>query len=223
MSKLVIFGLGNMADQAYFYFSNDSDHEVVAFTADAEFVDREERFGRPVVAFEDVAGRYPPDDFRMFVAIGYQNLNRLRASKYFAAKEMGYELATYVSSRAGNFGDVEIGDNCFILDNSTIQPCSRIGSNVSIWSNNLIGHHSVIEDHCYIAGQVAVAGNTTIGEYSFIGVNASIGHEITIGRESLIGAGAVVTRSVEPGSVHIVPDTPKYRLDSAAFLRLTRL
>ena len=44
MSKLVIFGLGNMADQAYFYFSNDSDHEVVAFTADAEFVDRMLRF-----------------------------------------------------------------------------------------------------------------------------------------------------------------------------------
>ena len=59
----------------------------------------------------------------MFVAVGYQDLNKFRARKYEEAKAKGYELISYVSSRASNFGGVEIGDNCFVLEFAAIQPC----------------------------------------------------------------------------------------------------
>lgn len=223
MSKIVIFGEGKYAEEAYFYFTSDSPHDIVAFTADKHFIKKTELFGLPVFPFETIQDKYPPDAFKMFVALGYQNLNKLRASKYDEAKEKGYKLVSYVSSLAGNFGNVEVGDNCFVMENTAIQPCSKIGNNVTIWSNNLIGHHSTIEDHCYIAGQVVVAGSTTIGQYCFLGVGAIIGHEITIGRESIIGAGAIITKSAEPNSVFIAQETPKYRLDSMSFLKLTHL
>jgi len=223
MSKVVIFGAGKIADEAYFYLSNDSEHEVVAFTVDAAFMADREKFGLPLVPFEEVAVHYPPADYKMFVAVGYQELNKFRARKYEECKARGYELISYVSSRAANVGEVEIGDNCFVLEFAVIQPCSRIGNNVFIWSGNHIGHHASIGDHCYIAGHVVVSGNTKVEPYCFIGVSATLGHEITIGRESLIGAGCVITKNVEPGSVYITPDTPKYRLDSATFLRLTKM
>ncbi len=223
MNKIVVFGEGKIADEAYFYLSNDSPHEVVAFTADADFITKKELFGLPIIPFERVEDVYAPDEYRMFVALGYQNLNKLRASKYYEAKDKGYELISYVSSRASNFGNVEIGDNCFILENAVIQPCSKIGNNVFIWSGNHIGHHATVEDHCYISGQVIISGNTTIEPYCFIGVNATIGHEITIGRESLIGAGTLVTKNADPKSVYITQDTPKYRLDSPSFLKMTKL
>ena len=223
MSKVVIFGAGKIADEAYFYLSNDSEHEVVAFTVDASFISESEKFGLPVVPFEEIEDRYPPAVFRMFVAVGYQDLNKFRARKYEECKARGYELISYVSSRAANIGDVEIGDNCFVLEFAVIQPCSRIGNNVFIWSGNHIGHHASIGDHCYIAGHVVVSGNTKVEPYCFIGVSATLGHEITIGRESLIGAGSVITKNVEPRSVYITSDTPKYRLDSATFLRLTKM
>lgn len=222
MSKIVIFGEGKYAEEAYFYFTNDSPHDIVAFTADEKFIRKTELFGLPVSPFETIQDKYPPSAFEIFVALGYQDLNKLRASKYNEAKGKGYTLASYISSLAGNFGNVEVGDNCFIMENTAIQPCSKIGNNVTIWSNNLIGHHSTIEDHCYIAGQVVVAGSTTIGQYCFLGVGAVIGHEITIGRESIIGAGSIITKSVEPYSVFIAQETPKYRLDSMSFLKLTK-
>src|SRR5207244_7330233 len=106
--------------------------------------------------------------------------------KYGAAKAKGYELISYVSSRASNFGKVEIGDSCFILENTVIQPCSKVGSNVFLWSGNHVGHHASVGDHCYIAGQVVISGSTKIEPYCFIGVNATIGHEITIGESSFI-------------------------------------
>jgi sugar O-acyltransferase (sialic acid O-acetyltransferase NeuD family) len=223
MSKVVIFGAGKIADEAYFYLTKDSPHEIVAFTVDGAHLSQKEKLRLPVVPFEEVQARYPPDDFRMFVAVGYQDLNRFRAQKYDEAKAMGYGLVSYVSSRASNFGEVEIGDNCFVLEYAVIQPCSKIGNDVFIWSGNHIGHHASVGDHCYIAGNVVVSGNTKIEPYCFIGVSATLGHEITVGRESLIGAGSLITKDVAPGSVYITPDTQKYRLDSSTFLRLTKM
>jgi sugar O-acyltransferase (sialic acid O-acetyltransferase NeuD family) len=223
VSNIVIFGAGKIADEAYFYLTNDSPHEVVAFAVDREHLSGDEKLGLPVIAFEDVERHYPPNEYKMFIAVGYQDLNKFRARKYEEAKSMGYELISYVSSRAANVGAVEIGDNCLVLEFVTIQPCSRIGNNVFLWSGNHVGHHARVEDHCYIAGNVVISGNTTIQPYCFVGVSATLGHEITIGRESLIGAGSLITKNVEPGSVYITPDTEKYRLDSARFLRLTKM
>lgn len=223
MSRIVIFGAGKIADQAYFYLTNDSPHEIVAFTVDREYLREAEKLGLPVVPFEEVQNVYPPDDFQMFVAVGYQDLNRFRAKKYEEAKAKGYELISYVSSRAANFGGVEVGDNCFVLEFAVLQPCSKIGNDVFIWSSNHIGHHATIGEHCYIAGNVVISGNTRIEPYCFIGVSATLGHEITVGKESFIGAGSLVTKNVEPGSVYVTPDTPKYRLESSAFLRLTKM
>ncbi len=223
MSKIVMFGAGKIADEAYYYLANDSPHEVVAFTVDEAHLTRRELFGRPVLPFEELTGKYPPGDYKMFVAVGYQNLNKFRAQKYDECKAKGYELISYVCSRASNFANAEIGDNCFILENAVIQPCSKLGNNVFLWSGNHVGHHATVMDHCYIAGQVIISGSSVIEPYCFIGVNATIGHEITIGRESFIGAGTLVTKNVEPKSVYIAPDTPRYRLDSESFLRLTKM
>jgi len=223
MSKVIVFGEGKIAEEAYHYFTNDSPHEIVAFTADADYISRQELFGLPVVPFEEIGGKYPPGDFAMFVALGYQELNKLRARKYDEAKGKGYTLVSYVNSRACNFGRVDMGDNCLILENTVIQPCSRIGSNVFIWSGNHIGHHATVGDHCYIAGQVVISGSTHIGSHCFIGVNATIGHEVSIGDESFIGANCLVTKSAKTASVFIAPETPRFRLDSASFLQLTKM
>ena len=223
MAKVVIFGDGKFADEAFFYLTNDSPHEIVAFTVDANFLNTSQKFDRPVIPFEDVENLYPPGDFKMFIAVGYQDLNRFRARKYAEIKSKGYELISYVNSRASNFGQVAIEDSCMILENTVIQPCAKIGKNVILWSGNHVGHHASIGDHCFVAGHVVVSGSTRIEPYCFIGVNATIGHEVTIGRESFIGAGTLVTKDVEPGSVYITQDTPKYRLDSDSFLRLTKM
>jgi sugar O-acyltransferase (sialic acid O-acetyltransferase NeuD family) len=223
MSKIVVFGAGKIADEAYYYLTNDSPHEVVAFTVDEAHLSKRELFGLPVVPFEEVTTRFPPGDFKMFVAVGYQDLNKFRAQKYQECKSKGYELISYVCSKASNYGNTEIGDNCFVLENAVIQPCAKIGSNVFLWSGNHVGHHATVMDHCYVAGHVIISGSTVIEPYCFLGVNATIGHEIRIGTESFIGAGALITKDVQPRSVYIAPPTPRYRLDSQTFLRLTKM
>jgi acetyltransferase-like isoleucine patch superfamily enzyme len=96
-----------------------------------------------------------------------------------------------------------VGDNCFILEDNTIQPFVKIGNNVTLWSGNHIGHDSIIEDHCFLASHIVVSGNVRIGPYCFIGVNATLRNSITIAPKTLIGAGAVIMEDTIENGVYV--------------------
>jgi len=203
MDKLIIFGTGDIARLAHYYFSCDSEYEVVAFTVDKEYMTGDVFLGLPVVDFEEIVDCCPPTTHKMFIALSYAKMNKIRAQKYYKAKEMGYQLATYVSSRCTFLSDKPVGDNCFILEDNTIQPFVEIGNNVTLWSGNHIGHDSVIEDHCFIAPCVVISGHVHIHKYCFIGVNATLRNSITIAPETLIGAGAIIMKDTVEKGVYI--------------------
>ena len=201
MRDIVVFGVGEIAALADFYFTHDSLYQVHAFTVDAAFVTAPTFLDRPVVPFEEVAALYPPDRFDLFVAVSYAKLNAVRAAKAAAARAMGYRLASYVSSKATTFADLSHGDNCFILENNVIQPFARIGANVTLWSGNHIGHHSVIDDDVFLASHVVVSGGVRIGQSSFVGVNVTLRDHVMIGARCVIGAGALVLADLAEASV----------------------
>ena len=192
MRDIVIFGTGQIAELAAFYFAHDSEHEVAAFCVDGAYLKETSFDGRPVVAFEEVAAAFPPDRFGFFVAVSYAKLNALRAERVAAARAAGYRLVSYLSSRATVFPGFEPGENCFILEDNTIQPFARVGENVTLWSGNHIGHHSVIEDDVFIASHVVVSGGVRIGRGSFVGVNVTIRDHVVVGERCVLGAGALV-------------------------------
>jgi len=205
MAKLIIFGAGDIARLAHYYFTRDSEHEVVAFTVDEQYKQGDAFLDLPVVAFETIAQHYPPSECKMFVALSYAKMNKIREEKYGAAKAAGYELVSYVSSRCSFLTDHPIGDNCFILEDNTVQPFVKIGNNVTLWSGNHIGHDAVIEDHCFLASHIVVSGYVRIGNNCFIGVNATLRNSITIAPETLIGAGAAIMKDTVPKGVYLAP------------------
>lgn len=218
--RLIIFGSGDIAELAHYYFTNDSQYDVVAFTVDRDFLTQEQFCGLPVIAFDELAERYPAQDHEVFVALSYSALNALRREKYLAAKAMGYRLATYVSSRATILNDSRIGENCFILEDNTVQPFVTVGNNVTLWSGNHIGHHSVIEDHTFIASHVVISGGCRISESCFIGVNATIRDHVNIGAQSVIGAGSLVLADAEPKGVYIGSATERSPVPSTRLRKI---
>ena len=212
---LIIFGTGDIAQLAYSYFTNDSEYDVAAFTVDGDYLTDSEFCGLPVIPFEEISESYSPDQYDMFVALSYSKLNALRCDKYIAAKEKGYFLTSYISSNATILNDGNIGENCFILEDNTIQPFVTIGDNVTLWSGNHIGHHSTIEDHVFIASHVVVSGNCKIEESCFIGVNATLRDGIAIGSQCVLGAGTLILSDCEPQGVYIGKATERSRVPSA--------
>lgn len=212
---LVIFGTGDIAQLAHFYFSTDSKYDVAAFAVDAAYLTEDDFCGLPVTSFEEITNFYAPDQYDLFIALSYSKLNAVRKEKYLAAKSLGYQIASYVSSRATVLNDGRIGENCFILEDNTIQPFVRIGNNVTLWSGNHIGHHSVVHDHCFIASHVVVSGGVEIGEQCFIGVNATLRDHIKIGEKCVIGAGTLLLSDADPESVYIGQATERAKVPSS--------
>jgi sugar O-acyltransferase (sialic acid O-acetyltransferase NeuD family) len=214
LAKVIIFGTGQTASVLCYYLTHDSPHEVVAFTVDGPHIGARALHDLPVVAFKDLETVYPPDDYDMMVAIGYSRINHLRAEKCDEAKRKGYRLLSYISSRASTWGDLIVGDNCVLMENTAIQPFVRIGDDVTIGPGTYVGHHSVIGDHCYLASQVDVSGDVTIESYCFLGANATIRDGITIAQESVIGANVAMMRSTGEREVYATPRPARLALPS---------
>jgi len=194
---LVLFGGDpELIEITRFYFESEQGRRVHALTKDAAFISEDSAFGLPVIAFETIEKECPPSDFDLFVALSYGKVNKTRRIKCDEARAKGYTLPSYVSPKATTFSTLVHGDNCFILEDNTIQPFARIGKGVTLWSGNHIGHHAVIHDYCFISSHVVISGCVEVGEQTFIGVNSTVNDSVRIGQECVIGSGCIVAKDV---------------------------
>jgi sugar O-acyltransferase (sialic acid O-acetyltransferase NeuD family) len=202
MANVIIFGLQDYAELAHYYLENDSPHHVEAFCVNRAYVPEDRVYkGIPVIAFEDVNDTHPPQDFSFFAPMSPKHMNRDRERIFADIKAKGYGMISYVSSKATMFGN-EIGENCFILEDNTLQPFTKVGDNVVLWSGNHIGHHGRIHDHVTVTSHVVMSGHCEIGAYSFLGVNATLRDGISIGEGTFVAMAAAVMKSTEPWSVY---------------------
>jgi len=205
MKNVIIFGTGEYAELAHYYFENDPlcNFNVIGFVADDDFVESDSSLFRnlPLVKLSKVLDVFPPNKVSAHVALSYSKLNIIREEKYDLMKSLGYELVSYICSKdTCTWPDLTIGDNCFILEKNNIQPTVKIGNNVMIWSSNHLGHNSTIKDHCYLASGITVSGHVVLGKRSFVGVNSAFKDFLNIGSDCFITMGANVTRDIPTNS-----------------------
>lgn len=200
--KLVIIGAGETANLAHEYFTYDSDYEVVAFAVHSSYKKENEFKNLPLVEFEKISALYPKDEFFVFVALASEKLNYNRTKVYKEVKDLGYKCASYISSKAFVWHNVKIGENCFILENNTLQPFANIGDNVTLWSGNHIGHQSKIKDNVFISSHVVISGFCEVGENTFMGVNSCVADSVTIAKDNFIALGSVINKNTEENKIY---------------------
>jgi sugar O-acyltransferase (sialic acid O-acetyltransferase NeuD family) len=220
--RIVMFGTGTGAETARRYFERDTSHEIVGHIVDREFLAAASFNGRPVAAVDQAVEIFPPDDVLAFVPLGSTRMNMLRAEKYLLLKSLGYRFVSYVHASNPSKGRCEIGENCFVLENQSINFDAAIGNNVVIWSGCQIGDRSRIEDHAFLAAHVVLNGDVGIGEYAYLGSNCNISNGVRVGRQSFIGANALITKDTKERAVHVVEPTPEAGIDSLRFIRLLK-
>jgi len=212
--KLVIFGTGDIAQIANYYFDIDSDYEVCAFTADRTYCQNTSFENKPLLPFEEINSHFPSGTYEMFIALSYTKLNRVRESKFKEAISKGYRMASYISSKCTYLSQNKPGLNSFIFENNTIQPYVQIEDNVTLWSGNHVGHHSIIRSHNFISSHVVISGHCEIKSNCFLGVNATITNNVCIAEENIIGAGAVITKNTGPKEVYVPAKSVKLEKSS---------
>lgn len=202
MKLLVIYGLGDFAKMMRYYFSKDSNYEVIAFCADKLFIKEDKFDGLPLVAFEDIQDLYPSSDFLMFVAVGYSKM-RARKVMFERALDKNYQFVNYVSSRADIDSSAIIGLNNVFLQGVQVEPFCKIGDNNIIWSSVNICHDSIVGNHCFLASQSLLGGFSVVGDNSFIGFNATVIQQITLAEETLVGTKSLILKNTAAYSKNV--------------------
>jgi len=219
MKKLVIFGAGSFAEVVRYYFESDSGLQAIAHTVDGDHL-REQTFqGLPVVPFEDLEKAFPPESHLLFLAIGSQRVNQVRAAKYEAVRQLGYSFASYLSSRACIMPNVVHGPNTIVVEGSLLGPFVRLGANVFILGSR-IHHHVQIGDHCTLA-EATLAGGVTVGTHTFFGLNACVKERLSVGSHNVIGPGAIIGQSTKDYEVYRPAATKPSSISSKRLAQLS--
>lgn len=196
MSKIIIFGTKDTAELANYYIQQQGIHEVACFTVNSNYIEKDTFCNKPVISFEEIQDKFSPKEFKFFAPMTGVKMNNVRTKIYNEGKNKGYEFISYISPKCTNFSS-NIGENCFILEDNTIQPFVKIGNNVVLWSGNHIGHHSTIRDNVFFTSHVVLSGHCDVGENSWLGVNATVRDQTKIGKYSLIAMGSLITKNTE--------------------------
>lgn len=214
MKKVIIFGTEQLAQLAHYYLTETTnEYDIVAFSVHKEYKKNDTAFNKPLVDFETIETIYPPNDYFLFAPMTGKGLNKIREKVFNEGKQKGYTFISYISKYA-TLLTKDIGENCFILEDNTIQPFVKIGNNCILWSGNHIGHHSTIKDHVFITSHVVISGNCVIENYCWFGVNSTIRNNLLIKEGSLISMGACLTKNTEEYTVYVgVPAKPCGRSD----------
>ena len=208
MKKLIIFGNGIMAKIAHFYFSKDSEFEVVAFTVNKEFNTFDNISSIEIVNFEEIQELYPPGSVKFFIAIGPSKMNYNREHIYKKVKKMGYKFASYISSNSKCHS--EIGENCFVGDQVIIHPFVEVGNNNVFWDNTLLSHNSIVGDHCYFSPNSNLGAFSEVENNSIIGTGAVIKTNVKIMSKTLVGATSYVSENTLEKGVYGEKTTQLY-------------
>lgn len=221
--KTIIYGNGAMARLLYSYARHSM--QIVGFTVDDNCIDNaaQEFLGLPLLPFSQVEQHFPPDGHAMLVAVGFLEMNALRARKHEEAEKKGYRFASFVHDSVIRHDDVVIEDGCIVLDHVSIHPGCRIGRGTFISSNVNLGHDCRIGAFGWINAGISIAGGCSIGEACFFGVNASAAHGLRIGARNFIAANTLINKDTLDDQVFLSEAGQLFRLKSRAFLKFAGL
>ena len=211
--QIYIFGYGSTSHQIL-YVLNKQGLNVTGYIVDDTFQIKKENSVQDNVFttqrfFECLPTSH--SNISMHVAIGYAQLNQIRANKVEYFKNMNFILLNIIDQNVSIKSVINPNTNCLILSGTSIDVNCVIGSNVAIKSNVTISHDNIIGDNVFIANGVTTGGHVSIGKNSFVGLGSVVNDHIAIAENCFIGSGCVVNKDTESGYIYVGNPARKLR------------
>ena len=205
MKKAIIFGTGVFPETLYYYLRQQYIYiyiYIYGFTVENGFRSSDTYLDLPLVDFENVEKKFPPDEYGIYICLGYTNMNSERERIFKMAKEKGYEILSFIHpSAVCNAKSMGIGN--IIFENAVIGPFCEIGDGNIFKAGANIAHHSSVGNFNFFAVNCSVAGKVTIKNKCFLGNNCTVKNDITIADKTLVGAGCYISKDTEPYEVYV--------------------
>jgi sugar O-acyltransferase (sialic acid O-acetyltransferase NeuD family) len=203
MNDIVIFGDTSFAAIVAEYINSEKENRVVAFTLDAEYINDRKTFeGVPLVAFEHINEKYPPENYKLLIAVSAgSKAKHLNSKKFDEAKSKGYQFFTFIHSTSFIADTAKLGENVLIFPHVIVEPRAIINNGVIVRSAAYVSHETEIGAFSYLAPRATFSGKIKTGSHCFFGTNSTIRDGLTIGDDVIIGAGATALKNLDNQTV----------------------
>lgn len=218
-NKVILAGNAITAGLLYSYLRVDNRYEVLGLTVDDEFLSQGVVSGLKAVGLSRIKESFPSESCRVIMAVGYNDLNRVRESLFMRLKGMGYEIESYVHPDARVYTAIPLGEGCIILPAAVIEPHASVGANSMIWCNVTLAHNSIVAENCWIAAGTVVSGQAKVLRNSFVGVNATIVNDVTVEAYNIVGASALISKCTKPHAVNLARSAEPFRYSSEDYVK----
>lgn len=196
----IIYGITDLAEKLY-YMLRQSRIKVDAFTVNQKYMVQDKKEGIPVIPYEKLVVNAAGCE--VYIAIGYNQMNRGRERIYEEVKKRGFKVASFIHPSA-IVSTAQIGEGTLIFEDVVIGPYAYLGLCNICYPKSLIAHHAQIGDFNFFAISSSVAGNVMMGNRCFLGNSSFTKDGIEIADETLLGAGAYASENTGRGDC-IVP------------------
>lgn len=205
MKPIIVYGNTSLCKMIYHEATEMEHFSIAGFSVEkAYLLGRESLLSLPLLAFETIEELYPPSNYDMLVAFtGYKNRGREREDKYIQAKQKGFTLRNFLSSKSDIMPDITWGDNNIVLGLSHMGVSGIIGCNNLIRQQVYLGHDFKMGSHNQVTAGCTIGGECEIKDYCYLGLGSTIISGIELAEGTLVGAGSTVIKSTVPYSKNV--------------------
>lgn len=200
MVNVIIFGTGKLGQMVYYLLRDQSEYQVVCFTADQQYCKDDTFLSLPLVPFEVIEEKYPPTNNKMLTVIGGLSDVKIREEMFHQAKEKSYQHINYVHPTVIVEGSIIMGENNIVFPYSILGFSGRMGNNNLIREKVYLGHDFHIFNHCFIGVGCEIGGESKINDLSYIAMGTTISNNIELQEGTFIGIGSLVLAGTEKNS-----------------------
>jgi sugar O-acyltransferase (sialic acid O-acetyltransferase NeuD family) len=219
MSKVILAGNSVTAEILADYIQCDARYELLATTVDDRFIGSSLLPEVRDVALSELPSRFDIDGVSIIMAVGYNDLNRVREDMFSRIRSLGFRIATYIHPDARIYTNLPLGEGSVVMPGAVIEPHARVGANTIVWSNVTVAHHSSVANHCWLGAGAVISGQAKVQHNTFLGVNCTVVNDVTVGEFNIVGAGAMISRDTKPYSVHLARSAEPFRFSSEDYVK----
>lgn len=202
MIDVVIQGTGKLGQMVFHLLAQDDAYRVVAFTADPQYCADDQLLGVPLVPFDQIEERFPPERFGMLSVLGGLGGWGARKVLYDRAVAKGYRHLNYVHPSAIVLGDHTWGDNNIVFPLAVMSFDGQMGNNNVVREKANLSHDFVIGDHTFIGVGATIAGCVRVGSGCYVAMGSTVTNDVTLGEGSFVGIGSLVLRDTESDAMY---------------------
>lgn len=200
-SKLVLIGGGGHCHACIDVIESGKEFSIIGI------IDKREKVGQsvlgyPIIGDDEDLPKIVNEDITFLITVGHIKSSKIREKLFNLLEILNANIATVISHYAIVSKYSKIAKGTIIMHRAIIGPNTQIGQNCIINTNATIEHDTIIGNNVHVSTHCVINGNCHLKDGTFIGSNSTLFNGIKISENIIVGAGSLVSKNIVDSGIY---------------------